>query len=162
MAFDSTGGIVGIEGYSGSTDCGLGAMTTPGSDDSDILLVKFANDGTPVKATHFGDFHNQYGGGLALDKHDNIIITGSASGSFSFGVFPAVGDGDGDGDAFVAAFDKDFTNLWTSTWTDPPGPDRGTSSPSIRVNGIIVRWELPRHDSLWRVRRDTSRRRRRT
>ena len=79
----STGAAVVAAKLVGTADLGGGSLTTKGTRD---LVVGLLNaEGEHVWSQRFGGIGNQWPTGLALDRHDRVLLTGGTSGWLDLG-----------------------------------------------------------------------------
>lgn len=98
-----------ISGYfTGTTNFSDTTLTSIGN--SDIFLAKFNNNGELLWISQAGGTNSELSMGIALDSQKNIFITGSFSGSCSFGtnILSSVGSQD----IFLAKCDSMGNFLW--------------------------------------------------
>jgi Beta-propeller repeat len=92
--------------------------TVLGSTALDLFVAKYANDGSLVWARSDGGPDGDSGAGIAIDQTGNSYVTGSFSGSITFGaderkeVTLASQDGPDDIDAFVAKYGSSGKFRW--------------------------------------------------
>ena len=84
--------------------------------ESDIFLAKFAGEGATIWAKQFGDADAQAAIGLAVDKDDNVIITGEFNGSITFG--DEALQSAGAADVFLAKFSPLGAHRWSGSFGD--------------------------------------------
>lgn len=116
----------------------------------DILIVKLDQTGKRLWATLMGGSGSDYGNYIAIDKDNNVIVTGetttynetfpTTAGSFQ----PAYGGGASD--AFIAKFDKSGNRMWATYFGGkdnyfmqrPFGGDKGSWIAVDSQNNIII------------------------
>src|SRR5439155_2148740 len=87
LAVDANGDVVVTGSFNVSVNFGGGILTTAGVED--IYLAKFSGaDGSHVWSKSFGSIHSDIGTGVVVDSNNNIIVTGSFSGTVNFGGSP--------------------------------------------------------------------------
>jgi hypothetical protein len=111
---DDIGSSVAVDGYGNvymagwfwrTVDFGGGKLESAG--DNDIVLAKYAPDGTFVSAKQFGDIGADFGRSVAIDHDGSAVMVGTFRGKVSFGGDELVYNGDKKrphGDAFVVKF----------------------------------------------------------
>lgn len=67
----------------------------PAAGESDIVIAKYATDGTLVWAKRYGDAAFQFVESIAVDPSGNIILTGNFQGAIDFGSGPLVNSAPG-------------------------------------------------------------------
>jgi S-formylglutathione hydrolase FrmB len=81
-----------------------GSLAGDNAGDKDVILGKFAADGTRLWLRQFGTWGEDKGLGLAVDAEGNVYVCGVVRG--------ALAEPAGDFDAFLAAFGGDGENRW--------------------------------------------------
>ncbi len=115
VATDAQGNVYALGFFAGTINLGGGALTSLGS--TDLYLVKYGPTGTHLWSKRFGDNANQSTThGLAVDTSGNVLITGTAYGTFSFG--GATLTTLGGGDIFAAKFDTNGVHAWSKIFGD--------------------------------------------
>ena len=120
IAVDGTGNVL-VTGRTHSLDFPATpgafqtALNAPNSfGKADVFVIKFNEDGKRLWATFYGGSLYDFGGGIAIDKDDNVIITGSTESS-DFPVLSAIQTTfAGKRDAFIVKFDADGNRSWAS------------------------------------------------
>jgi Fibronectin type III domain/Beta-propeller repeat len=138
VAVDSLGDVV-VTGYSyGVADFGGPAPLTSAGD-RDIFLAKYrASDGAYLWAKLIGSTALEQGNAVALDAADNILLTGSFTGTVNFG-------GPGSlssahlliSDAFVAKYTGTGAYLWAQRFGGTNG-DWGSALAVDGSNNVVV------------------------
>jgi hypothetical protein len=82
VAVDSAANVLVGGTYNGTLDLGNGAITT---NNYDVFVSKFSSMGTYLFGKTFIGTSNDAGGEISVDGSDNILITGTFSGSVDFG-----------------------------------------------------------------------------
>jgi hypothetical protein len=115
VASDAQGNVYALGYFAGTINLGGAALASLGS--TDLYLVKYSPTGTHLWSKRFGDNANQSTThGLAVDTSGNVVITGTAYGTFSFG--GATLATLGGGDTFVAKFDTSGVHAWSKIFGD--------------------------------------------
>jgi hypothetical protein len=84
VTFDSRGDLLVTGALSGTMDFGSGALSSAGG--KDIFVTKLAPDGSLLFVRSFGDESpRQQGQAVAVDRSDNVLVTGSFDGNVDFG-----------------------------------------------------------------------------
>ncbi len=81
-----------------------GSTSGSGAGNLDVLLLKFASNGTLLWERTWGGSSNDFGRGVAVDPSGNIYVTGDTD---SFGV---------NRDVFLLKFNSNGELLWQKTW----------------------------------------------
>ncbi|MCY1060060.1 hypothetical protein [Nannocystis sp. SCPEA4] len=84
----------------------------------DVLLVKFAPDGTYLWSRRFGDAYSQEAFALAVTPTGNVVIGGPNKGEFDVGGDP-LGVGDEKTTGFLAEFTPDGDHVWSRSFGPP-------------------------------------------
>ncbi len=112
---DPSGNII-VTGMFDGSDISFGSFTLPnaGSFSSDIFIVKYNTDGTPVWAKTAGGNSYDYPSGITTDDNANIYITGYyESSTLSFGTTNLTNMGERD--MFVAKYDASGSPVWANS-----------------------------------------------
>lgn len=81
----------------------------------DAFLSKFDTDGNIIWSTYFGDTSNENFYDLAIDKKDNIILTGMTSSTKNISTESAYQkNSNGTYEVLIAKFDKEGNRIWSS------------------------------------------------
>jgi hypothetical protein len=118
--------VVGVEGDAygniyllaiSSEDVDLGGGVIPNTGSWDILLAKYAPDGTHIWSHGFGTVGSDYAEGLAVDDYGFLSITARVPLAIDFGggVLPNAGGYD----MAVAHFDPDGNHIWSEMIGSP-------------------------------------------
>ncbi len=83
VAVDSAGSVVVGGTFNGTIDLGRGTATT--TNNNDVFVSKFSSAGAFLLGKTFGGTSADAGGEISVDAMDNILITGTFSGSVNFG-----------------------------------------------------------------------------
>jgi len=117
IAVDGNGNSVVVGSFTGTTNFGTGTLTSVGA--GDIIIAKYANDGTPVWAQRFGGTGNDTAYAVAIDPAANcdgvggsdcIVVAGNFNAVIDLGTGPLVSAGGGD--IFVAKYASSGAPLW--------------------------------------------------
>jgi hypothetical protein len=135
MTVDSAGNVVVTGTFTSTLDFGGGALVASGTD-NDIFVAKLDVKGDQVWSKRFGDMNDQFGAGVAVDGADDVLLTGSFTGSVNFGgkTIDAVDVGT---DIFVAKFDASGKALWSEAFGSA-GDQDGKSIVVDRVGNVLV------------------------
>ena len=114
---DSSGDVY-ITGLinSNSGIASIGAYQTRNGGGGDAFLAKFNTSGNLLWGTYFGGTEVEYGYGIAIDKAENVYITGqtlSMTGIATKGAYLTLGDSIS-GNAFLAKFNPFGSLLWAT------------------------------------------------
>ena len=130
VAVDSNGNIFVTGNTNGAFPGYLNPYDDEGESSSDIFLAKWNADGTLAWTKQWGiEKLGDYGTSVAVDKNDNIFVTGVTTGDL---------DGNtnmGSGDIFLTKWNPDGTKAWTKLW----GTSKSDQGESVAVdsNGNI-------------------------
>ncbi|MBL7990826.1 MAG: T9SS type A sorting domain-containing protein [Candidatus Kapabacteria bacterium] len=144
VGFDRTGNVYVAGWMRGATDFDPGAatatLTSLGT--QDVFLAAYTNDGKYLWARNFGSVGNTQNdicAGLALDRDDNVYLTGQIYGRFTdFDPSPAregLLANAGQNDCFVVKYDKNG-NLWQETMTNVSNGELASSGITISPNPL--------------------------
>jgi len=103
IAASSSGNFVMTGLFASTVDFGGSQLTTSGT--SDIFIAKYSADGNLLWARHSGDTSKGEGAGVALDKEENVYVTGTFS-----GIIPP--DCDGSGNIYIAKYSAGGIKQW--------------------------------------------------
>jgi hypothetical protein len=120
VAVDAQGNVFLFGDFSGSIHFGgmTDALLSGGA--SDLFAANFDSQGNPLWSKRFGGTAIEYGHALAVDKDNNIVITGEFTGDFSFGGDMDVIKPKGGADVFVAKLEgANGGHLWSHGFGDP-------------------------------------------
>jgi hypothetical protein len=109
-----TGSCVEFLKFNGTTLYGA-AFNVP-----DICIVKFSSTGVPLWAKLMGSPGLDEGLGIAVDSYDNILMTGSFSGTVDFGGGPLT-SASSSGDLFLVKYSPTGSHLWSKRFTGSKG-----------------------------------------
>ncbi len=115
VATDKSGNIM-VTGYFDGNDITFGSFSLPNAGvlSSDIFIVKYNTDGTPVWAKTVGGNGYEVTSGIATDNDGNIYITGYyESSTLSIGSTSLANMGERD--MLVAKFDADGNPVWANS-----------------------------------------------
>jgi len=111
LAVDANGDVVATGSFNVTVDFGGGIMTTAGTED--IYLAKFSGaNGSHVWSKSFGSTYSDSGTGVVVDANNNIIVTGSFSGTVNFGGSP-ISTTVAYTDTFLAQFSASGAHNWS-------------------------------------------------
>lgn len=127
VAVDLSGDVVLAGYFEGTVDCGGGALTSAGM--GDILVAKFAPDGTHLWSKRFGDATEQIIEAVAVDGSGNVIVAGWFLGTIDFGGGALTSAGSYD--IFVAKLGPDGTHLWSQRF----GNSQSQTVSALAVDG---------------------------
>lgn len=120
IAADATGNVVVAGSFSGLAH--IGGATVSGDGQSDLFVVKLDTAGELVWSKGIGDVamnpSDQVVKGIAIDGHDDVLLTGEIGGTVDFGGdLLDVGD---DVAGFVAKLDPAGVHLWSKKFGGAP------------------------------------------
>jgi hypothetical protein len=123
VAVDSMGNAYAY----GSTEDSLAG---PSLGSRDAYLLKYDRDGSVVWTKQLGTSADDGGGAVAVDKENNVFITGITSGDFG-------GPSAGGYDAFLAKYAPDGSRQWVHQWGTPQ-QDYGSGIASFGPGTLYV------------------------
>jgi hypothetical protein len=117
VAVDSRDYFVVTGQYQHQPDFGFGALPDAGFEPNIFVVEYEPTVGNHVWSKGFGGAATQIPSGVAVDSHDDVVLTGLFSGSFDFGG-PLLTSASVQEDIFVAKLDKDGAHLWSKRFGD--------------------------------------------
>jgi hypothetical protein len=110
VAGDAAGNVIAAGQFMGDIHLGDTTLSSAGGlGHYNVFVVKLDTAGTPLWSRSFGDEHDTYLRGLAVDAAGNILLTGYFDGEVDFGKGPmknaGLGDPDPLNDMFLAKLD---------------------------------------------------------
>lgn len=136
IAVDSMGNVVLVGAFGGTAQ--LGSITLSGDGLSDIFVAKLDPGGEPLWSKAFADVamipSEQAVKGVAVDTHDNVVVTGEMSGSVDFGGGPLEGGGPS---IFVAKLDPGGAHLWSKRFAGAPASG-GTAIAADGADNVLL------------------------
>ena len=129
ISVDANGNSYGTGRFKGTATFGADTLTSSG--DYDVFVAKIDADGNCQWAKQAGGPFTCYGSGISVDANGNSYVTGSFSGTATFGAFTLTSSGSGD--VFVAKIDTDGNCQWAINAGGSSG-DYG-SGISVDANG---------------------------
>jgi fibronectin type 3 domain-containing protein len=134
VAVDSGSNIITTGIFTGTADLGAGFVTSLGA--ADMYIAKYSPSGTYQWAIHFG------GAGasitpqaVAVDRGDNVLVTGTFTGTVDFGGGPKTSAYHAD--LFVAKYSSSGAYLWAKSYADG-GQAVGYSVAADSVGNVVV------------------------
>jgi Beta-propeller repeat len=126
LTLDGSGNIYTAGSFSGSVT----VPTTPSTlltsaGGTDILVAKYNTSGVPQWAKRAGGTGNDSGASIAMDAYNNLFLTGSFTGTATFGTLPALTSA-GNSDVFVAKYNSSGAEQWVQK-AGGGGADSGRS-----------------------------------
>jgi len=109
LVVDHANDIILTGNTSGAGD--VGGASFPGFGSSDIFLVKYSSAGSPAWEHSFGGSGDDRGKGVAVDRLNNVVMTGVISGSVAVGGAPLLNGG-----IFLAKFDLSGNHVWSQNF----------------------------------------------
>jgi hypothetical protein len=123
---DASGNIYIAGYYRGTASFGTTSITSAGTDD--IFLAKYNNNGALIWVQSAGGINTDYATSIGVDASDNVYITGTYSGTATFGSISKTNGG-----MFVAKYSSSGTALWVQSVGGTSGS--GATPYSIKVDG---------------------------
>jgi hypothetical protein len=125
VAVDAIGNIF-VTGYT------MGSLDGNVNDgDYDAFLTKWNSEGTREWTKQLGTVGNDYGYGVAVDRDENILVTGYTEGSLNGN------KNTGKSDIFLTKWNSDGTEIWTKQW-GTTSEEYGVSVEAKGVNIFVV------------------------
>jgi hypothetical protein len=113
IATDANGNVF-ITGFFDSFTITFGSTTLTNMNNTsalpDIFVAKYDPSGNVLWAKSAGSLQADFASGISVDKHGNVLITGTFNSNATFGTF--VLNGTGDEDFFVAKYDNSGNFKW--------------------------------------------------
>lgn len=130
VGIDSSGNVLMLAKFSGTLDFGKGSITATSND---IVVAKYTTSGNATWVKH-GPVG--FAGGIAVDGDDNVVATGSYSGTFSLDGKSITSKGLND--IFLAKFSANAgTVMWLKGW-GAGGHDYGRAVVTFWDNSVAV------------------------
>jgi len=115
VAVDGNGDVIVVGSYQNSVDFGNG-IKCPVYGQSDIFIAKYSGvDGSYLWAKQFGDLYGDYAYGVAVDKNDNVYVTGQYQGTINFGGV-SLSSTSGNLSTFVVKLSSSGAHLWSKSF----------------------------------------------
>jgi hypothetical protein len=133
MAVDDLGELAIVGTLEGTADPGTGRISSAGS--TDIVVAKYASDGTPLWSRRIGSSMGDVGKAIAIDGTGSVYITGYFRGTVDFGNGAVSTTSTS---AFLAKYSSTGLPLWSKKLsTATSGLDEGDAL-AADVNGNVV------------------------
>jgi cysteine-rich repeat protein len=129
VAVDSNDNVLLTGSFSETVNFGGGPLTGANSSNN-IFLVKYSPAGNHLWSKRFGDVTGSVGRSVAVDNNDNILLTGSFSGTVNFGGGSLTGAGSTD--VFLVSFSPTGSHRWSKGF----GGNSSDGGKSVAVDGI--------------------------
>lgn len=138
IVVDSSGNAVVAIQFQGTVDFG-GTVLTATAPSKDVALIKYATaDGAIVWAKKYGGASDDVVRALAVDKDDNVIVTGYFTGSTNLGGSTLTAPGGSfDQDIFMAKYNSSGNHVWSKRFGNTGG-DLGTGVTTDPVTGNVI------------------------
>ncbi|MDI1448285.1 hypothetical protein [Polyangium sp. 6x1] len=123
LAIDAKNNILLTGDIAGTISFGGEQLSSPANGDSDLFVAKFAPDGAHLWSFRAGSVGPQEGKAIGVDADDNVIVTGSYTGTLQFTGDDALvnsGLNPGDYDLFALKLDPNGKYLWAKRFGDAP------------------------------------------
>jgi hypothetical protein len=101
----------------------------------EICIAKFSSSGVPLWAKMLGSHDPDYGVSISADNSDNVIVTGSFSGTVDFGGGPLTSGGNSD--IFIVKYSPSGNHIWSKRFGST-GSDIGNSIAVDSGNNILL------------------------
>lgn len=109
VACDAQGNAY-VTGHFQSTDAMINGKALPNAGDYDVFVAKYDPSGTQLWVRTAGGKGYDYGHGIAVDSHGDVVVTGAVVGAAMFG--DVAFDGGSGRPIFCAKYDRDGKLLW--------------------------------------------------
>jgi hypothetical protein len=116
VAVDSMDNVVLLGTFGGAVDFGGGPLNSSAS--SNVVVAKYSPAGAHLWSRRFGGVSSDEATGVALDRHDNVLVTGIFSGQVDFGT--GILEAQNGSDCFLLKLAADGK---TTTWARRIGGD---------------------------------------
>jgi hypothetical protein len=105
---------------------------------NDAFITKFNSDGDSIKySTYFGGSQSEQGRGIAIDRENNVVITGVTS-SDDFPIINSYQYENAGNDAYVSRFSSNDFDLLFSTYIGGSNNDMGWAVATDKNNNIYI------------------------
>jgi len=113
LAADSTTGeVVAVGNFDGSTDFGAGTVRTAGG--TDAFVAKYSSAGAPVWSLHWGSTDADSATDVAIDRLGNVAVTGAFNDNVDFGGGPITNvGGSTSADIYLVKLSPAGLHLWS-------------------------------------------------
>ena len=135
IATDKTGNIYVTGVFSRTAVFGSVSLQSYGS--ADVFAAKYNPGGKLIWVRQAGSQNYDYANGIAVDNEDNVIITGSYSGSIYFGGDISVG-GNSYSDIYTAKYDSAGNLLWAYGEGNEGYYNQGLAVSTDNNNNVLV------------------------
>jgi len=129
VATDSEGNIIMAGSFTGTVDFGGGPLVSNNNSYSDLFIAKFSPTGAHLWSRSVGGFYDDAVYGVAVDANNNVLVTGTFSGTADFGGGPLTSAGGPD--IFVAK----YSSLGAYFWAERFGNTLSDGGYAIAVDG---------------------------
>jgi hypothetical protein len=134
VAVDANGNIAVVGQFEGTADFGSGPHASQGDDDIFVMVIDGV-DGAGIWSRAGGSAGQDFGNGVAVDGSDNVLITGSFTGTVDFGGGPIASNGGAD--AFIVKLDEDGDFGWARSFGGLLD-DQANGIAVDPANGVVV------------------------
>jgi hypothetical protein len=110
VAVDSSSNLVVTGRFAGTANFGGGSLTSSGG--YDIFVAKYSTAGAHLWSKSFGSSAGDYGFSVAVDGYNDVILTGTFTGTIDFGGGPM--SPAGGGDIFLAKYSSSGQYIWAN------------------------------------------------
>lgn len=117
IAADTAGDVWLTGFFQGVVDFGGGPLAAVGG--TDVFVAKFTAGGTHVTSQRFGSVHEDRAHRIAIDRSNNVLVTGQFGGDLDVEGNLLINAGSDDG--FLAKFDAQGNHLWSRGFGGPLG-----------------------------------------
>jgi hypothetical protein len=117
-ADQTTGEIVAVGNFDGSTDFGSGTLRTAGG--LDVFVAKYSSSGAPAWSRRWGSTSADQVASVAIDRLGNVAVTGAFTYSVDFGGGPITNTGGSD--IFLVKLSPAGLHLWSKGFGNSMSP----------------------------------------
>ncbi len=127
LAVDSANNVIVTGFFNYTINAGGGSLTSAGG--ADIFVIKYSASGAHTWSKRFGSMTGEMGWGVAVDRQDNVILSGQFSSTVDFGGTPL--SSAGQIDSYVAK----YSALGNLVWAKRFGGTSNDAGLGVTVNG---------------------------
>jgi hypothetical protein len=147
-ADQTTGEIVAVGNFDGSTDFGAGTLRTAGG--SDVFVAKYSSSGAAVWSRRWGSTGADQASSVAIDRLGNVAVTGTFTYNVDFGGGPITNTGDSlSADIFLVKLSPAGLHLWSKGFGSSLSPGQAgygvgfDGSDNVLLTGSMVALSAP-------------------
>jgi Bacterial Ig domain/Fibronectin type III domain len=125
IAVDNSGEVLVAGTFQGSVDFGGGSLISAGK--KDIFVAKYSPNGAHLWSKSFGSATDDYAYGVAVDDYDDVVLTGTFTGTIDSGGGPM--SPSGGGDIFLVKYSSSGQHIWSNHY--------GATSPMASIASAV-------------------------